>query len=119
MTVQVSARLSHPYVCLPLTTERAVVFMPIFFSKIITASPAATHISLSAYSLSSEYHTLEPSIRRVVHHNGQQDTTDDGLSSAVITVTRELLQEAVEHIRAALWETLGGEGGAGSPLREK
>ncbi|TNM89664.1 hypothetical protein fugu_003898 [Takifugu bimaculatus] len=56
---------------------------------------------------SSECHSLEPSIQRVVHHGGQQDAADDGSSSAVTTVTRELLQEAAEHIRAALWETLG------------
>lgn len=101
----------------PHNWKRSCVYAD--FSTIITASPAATHISLSAYSLSSEYHTLEPSIHRVLHHNGQQDAADDGPSSAVTTVTRELLQEAAEHIRAALWETLGGEGGTGSPLRGK
>ncbi|KAK2837207.1 hypothetical protein Q5P01_014419 [Channa striata] len=56
---------------------------------------------------SSEYPTLESSILRVVHHDGQQDAGDDGASSAVTTVTREILQEAAEHIRASLGETLG------------
>ncbi|KAM3610640.1 uncharacterized protein V6R79_006802 [Siganus canaliculatus] len=56
---------------------------------------------------SSEYHTLESSILRVVHHDGQRDTRDDGASSAVKTVAREILQEAAEHIGAALGETLG------------
>lgn len=88
-------------------------------STISATSPAATHISSSAPSLSSEHRTLETSIQRVVHHDGQQDAADDGPSSAVTTVTRELLQEAAEHVGAALWETLGGEGGAGSPLRGK
>ncbi|KAF3851134.1 hypothetical protein F7725_012906, partial [Dissostichus mawsoni] len=35
---------------------------------------------------SSEYHTLESSILRVVHHGGQQDAGDDRASSAVSTV---------------------------------
>ncbi|XP_071339160.1 uncharacterized protein [Trachinotus anak] len=56
---------------------------------------------------SSEYHTLESSILRVVHHDGQQDAADDGESSAVTTVAREILQEAAEHIRATLGEILG------------
>ncbi|XP_068559392.1 serine-rich adhesin for platelets-like isoform X3 [Cebidichthys violaceus] len=56
---------------------------------------------------SSEYHTLESSILRVVHQDRQQDAGDDGASSAVTTVTGEILQEAAEHIGAALGETLG------------
>nr|XP_046242084.1 uncharacterized protein LOC124057658 [Scatophagus argus] len=56
---------------------------------------------------SSEYHTLESSILRVVHHDGQRDAGDDGPSSAVTTITREILQEAAEHIRATLGEALG------------
>ncbi|XP_037633603.1 protein prune homolog 2-like isoform X3 [Sebastes umbrosus] len=56
---------------------------------------------------SYEYHTLESSIQRVVHHDGQQDAGDDGASSAVTTVAGEILQEAAEHIGAALGETLG------------
>ncbi|XP_056232593.1 uncharacterized protein LOC130169695 isoform X4 [Seriola aureovittata] len=56
---------------------------------------------------SSENHTLESSILRVVHHDGQQDAGDDGASSAVMTVAREILQEAAEHIRATLGEILG------------
>lgn len=52
---------------------------------------------------------------RVVHHERQQDAGDDGASSAVTTVTREILQEAAEHIGAALGEMLRGEGGAGAP----
>ncbi|XP_029019943.1 uncharacterized protein LOC114863216 isoform X3 [Betta splendens] len=56
---------------------------------------------------SSEYHTLESSVLRVVHRNGQQDAEDDGTSSAVATVAREILQDAAEHIRASLGETLG------------
>ncbi|KAM8760623.1 uncharacterized protein AB9X84_008646 isoform 9-T9 [Acanthopagrus schlegelii] len=55
---------------------------------------------------SSEYHTLESSILRVVHHDGQQDAGDDGASSAVTTVAREILQEAAEHVGAALGEIL-------------
>lgn len=70
---------------------------------------------MSSHSLSSEYHTLESSILGVAHRNGQQDAEDDGASSAVTTVAREILQEAAEHIRASLGETLGGEGGAGAP----
>lgn len=69
----------------------------------------------SSHTLSSEYHTLESSILRVVHHDWQQDADDDGASSAVTTVTRELLQEAADHIGAALGETLGGEEGTGTP----
>ncbi|XP_026199670.1 uncharacterized protein LOC113151062 isoform X2 [Anabas testudineus] len=56
---------------------------------------------------SSDYRTLESSILRVVHLNRQQDAEDDGASSAVTTVAREILQEAAEHIRASLGETLG------------
>ncbi|XP_069555508.1 uncharacterized protein [Brachyistius frenatus] len=56
---------------------------------------------------SSEYNTLESSILRVVHHDGQQDVGDDGALSAVTTVAREILQEAAEHITAALGEILG------------
>ncbi|XP_034547438.1 exopolyphosphatase PRUNE1 [Notolabrus celidotus] len=55
----------------------------------------------------SEYHTLQSSILRVVHHDGQQDAGDDGVQSAVTTVTREILQEAAEHVGAALGDTLG------------
>lgn len=85
---------------------------------IMAPSPAAIHFSftpLSSHPPSSEHHTLESSILRVVHHDGQQDTGDDGASSVVMTVAREILQEAAEHIRATLGETLGGEGGAGAP----
>ncbi|XP_077942696.1 uncharacterized protein LOC120830992 isoform X5 [Gasterosteus aculeatus] len=56
---------------------------------------------------SSEYHTLQSSILRVVHQDRQQDAGDDGASSAVTTVAGEILQEAAEHIGAALRETLG------------
>ncbi|KAM6931378.1 uncharacterized protein FYW49_003251 [Xenentodon cancila] len=56
---------------------------------------------------SSEYHTLESSILQVVHHDGQRDAGDDGALSVVTTVAREILQEAAEHIRAALGEVLG------------
>ncbi|XP_047448002.1 uncharacterized protein LOC125012220 isoform X2 [Mugil cephalus] len=56
---------------------------------------------------SSEYHTLESSVLQVVHHDGQRDAGDDGALSAVTTVTKEILQEAAEHIRAALGEILG------------
>ncbi|KAG7489448.1 hypothetical protein JOB18_012537 [Solea senegalensis] len=56
---------------------------------------------------SSENHALESSILRVVHHNGQQDTGDDGASFAVKTVAREIRQEAAEHIRPTLGKTLG------------
>ncbi|XP_022049344.2 protein prune homolog 2-like isoform X3 [Acanthochromis polyacanthus] len=56
---------------------------------------------------SSEYHTLESSILQVVHHDGQQGAGDDGALSVVTTVTGEILQEAAEHIRAALGEILG------------
>lgn len=73
---------------------------------------------MSSHPPSSEYHTLESSILRVVHHDGQQDAGDDGASSVVTTVAREILQEAVEHIRATLGELLGGEGGTGTPQGE-
>lgn len=63
----------------------------------------------SPRSPSSEYHALEPGVLRVVHHDGQRDAEDDGASSAVATVTRELLQEAAEHVGAELGESLGGE----------
>lgn len=86
-------------------------------SLLLPLQPNLLH-PLSSYSPSAEHHTLESSIRRVVHHDGQQDAADDGTSSAVTTVTREILQEAAEHIRAALGETLRGEGGAGAPLGE-
>ncbi|XP_030592802.1 protein prune homolog 2-like [Archocentrus centrarchus] len=56
---------------------------------------------------SSEFHTLESSIQRVVYHDGQQDAGDDGVLSTVTTVTIEILQEAAEHIRATLGEILG------------
>ncbi|XP_063753199.1 protein prune homolog 2-like isoform X3 [Eleginops maclovinus] len=56
---------------------------------------------------SSEYHTLESSVLRVVHRDGQQDAGDDRASSVVSTVAGEILQEASEHIGAALGETLG------------
>ncbi|AWP07196.1 putative protein prune -like 2 isoform 4 [Scophthalmus maximus] len=56
---------------------------------------------------SSEYHALESSILRVVHHDGQQDTGDDAALSAVTTVAREIRQEAAEHIRATLGKSLG------------
>uniref|UniRef100_A0A3Q3CMP9 Prune homolog 2 with BCH domain n=1 Tax=Haplochromis burtoni TaxID=8153 RepID=A0A3Q3CMP9_HAPBU len=56
---------------------------------------------------SSECRTLESSIQRVVYHDGQQDAGDDGALSAVTTVTKEILQEAAEHIRATLGEILG------------
>lgn len=81
-------------------------------SPLLPLQPPISPSPTSSPSPSSEYHTLEPSILRVVHHDGQQD---DGASSAVTTVTRELLQEAAEHIGAALGETLGGEGGTGTP----
>ncbi|XP_029295066.1 uncharacterized protein LOC115013169 isoform X2 [Cottoperca gobio] len=56
---------------------------------------------------SSEYQTLESSILRVVHHDGQQDAGDDRASSVVTRVAGEILQEAAEHVGAALGETLG------------
>ncbi|XP_041643367.1 protein prune homolog 2-like [Cheilinus undulatus] len=54
----------------------------------------------------SEFGALESSVLRVVHHDGQRDAQDDGASSAVTTVAREILQEAAEHVGAALGETL-------------
>ena len=86
-----------------------------------SSPPVAIHISFthpSSLPHSSEYHTLESNILRVVHHDGQQDAGDDGASSAVTTVAREILQEAAEHIRATLGEALGGEGGIGAPQGE-
>uniref|UniRef100_A0A087YKA2 Uncharacterized protein n=3 Tax=Poecilia TaxID=8080 RepID=A0A087YKA2_POEFO len=56
---------------------------------------------------SSEYHTVESSVLRVVHQDGQQDAADDGAMSALTTVAREILQDAVEQSRAALGELLG------------
>ncbi|XP_038162389.1 uncharacterized protein LOC119797393 isoform X1 [Cyprinodon tularosa] len=55
---------------------------------------------------SSEYHTLESSILRVVHQDGQRDAVDDGALSALTTVAREILQEAAEQSRAPLRELL-------------
>ncbi|XP_041854507.1 protein prune homolog 2-like isoform X4 [Melanotaenia boesemani] len=55
---------------------------------------------------SSEHHTLESSILQVVHHDKLQDAENGGALSAVTTVTREILQEAAEHIRAALGDVL-------------
>lgn len=66
-------------------------------------------------SSSSEFHTLESSIQRVVYHDGQQDAGDDGVLSTVTTVTIEILQEAAEHIRATLGEILGGERSTAPP----
>lgn len=68
------------------------------------------------FSPSSEYRTLQSSILQVVHHGGQREAGDDGALSTVTTVAREILQEAAEHIRAALGEVLGGEGGGGALL---
>ncbi|MED6283140.1 hypothetical protein CHARACLAT_005739 [Characodon lateralis] len=62
----------------------------------------------------SEYHTLESSILRVVHQDGQWDAANDGALSAVTTVAREILQEAAEQDRAALGELLGGKGAKGT-----
>nr|XP_020458113.1 uncharacterized protein LOC109961556 isoform X2 [Monopterus albus] len=56
---------------------------------------------------SSEHRTLESCILRVVYHDRQQDTADDRAVSAVAAVTREILQEAAEHIGPALRENLG------------
>ncbi|XP_024131502.1 protein prune homolog 2 isoform X1 [Oryzias melastigma] len=56
---------------------------------------------------SSEYHILESSIRQVVHQNVRRDAGGDGRLSAVTTVARKILQEAAEHISAALREVLG------------
>lgn len=68
--------------------------------------------------LSSEYQALKSGVLRVVHHGGQRDAGDDVAASAVTAVAGEILQEAAEHVGAALRETLGGEGGASSsPLR--
>ncbi|XP_077456463.1 uncharacterized protein LOC144074130 isoform X5 [Stigmatopora argus] len=55
---------------------------------------------------SSELHTLDSSILRVVHHH---DDDDDicGMKSAAVTVATELLQEAPERVGAALRESLG------------
>lgn len=50
----------------------------------------------------------------MVYHDGQQDAGDDGALSAVTTVTKEILQEAAEHIRATLGEILGGERSTGA-----
>ncbi|KAM9743069.1 uncharacterized protein ACNS7B_010702 isoform 1-T1 [Menidia menidia] len=54
---------------------------------------------------SSEYHSLESSILQVVHRDGQQDG-EDGALSVVTMVAKEILQEAAEHVRAALGEVL-------------
>ncbi|XP_061789295.1 uncharacterized protein [Nerophis lumbriciformis] len=52
---------------------------------------------------SAELRIFESSVLRVVHPDGG----DDGPASAVMTVARELLQEAPEHVGAALRESLG------------
>lgn len=103
-------------VCSSLMTQRGVVFMQMPHNhRSFPCSHPYLLVPPSPPSPSSEYHTLESSILRVVHHDGQQDAGDDGASSAVTTVAREILQEAAEHIGAALGETLRGEGGAGNP----
>ncbi|XP_077570505.1 uncharacterized protein LOC144195040 isoform X3 [Stigmatopora nigra] len=57
---------------------------------------------------SSELHTLDSSILRVVHHHDDDDDDDIcGLKSAAVTVATELLQEAPERVGAALRESLG------------
>ena len=103
-------------VCSSLMTQRGVVFMQMPHNhRSFPCSHPYLLVPPSPPSLSSEYHTLESSILRVVHHDGQQDAGDDGASSAVTTVAREILQEAAEHVGAALGEILRGEGGAGNP----
>lgn len=84
-------------------------------SSLLALQPSISPSPPSSDSPSSEYHTLESSILRVVHHDRQRDAGDDGASSVVTTVAREILQEAPEHIGVALGETLGGERGAGAP----
>lgn len=100
-------------VCVRLTVRGVVLFKHL---TIIPPSPAAnfSHHVLTL-SPSSENHILESSILRVVHHDRQQDAGGDVASSAVMTVATEILQEAPEHIGAALRETLRGEGGADAP----
>ncbi|KAM8866662.1 uncharacterized protein ACB058_007471 isoform 1-T1 [Synchiropus picturatus] len=56
---------------------------------------------------SSEYHSLESSIVRVVHNNRQLDAAHDGAPSALAVVAKEILQDPPECIAAALRETLG------------
>nr|XP_057926425.1 protein prune homolog 2-like isoform X2 [Doryrhamphus excisus] len=56
---------------------------------------------------SNERHIFVASILRVVHHDSERDAGADGPASAVMTVARELLQEAPEHIGAPLRESLG------------
>lgn len=93
--------LFFPRMCSSLMTQRGVVFMQMHGNQHSLPPPPR--------SPSSEYHALEPGVLRVVHHDGQRDAEDDGVSSAVATVTRELLQEAAEHVGAELGESLGGE----------
>lgn len=52
----------------------------------------------------------------MVHQKVQRDAGGDGGLSAVTTVARKILQEAAEHISAALREVLGGEGGTAALL---
>lgn len=104
-------------VCSSLMTLRGVIFMQMPGNRCIL--PCSLSCALHhnpPRSPSSEYHALESSVLRVVHLDGQRDAGDDGAaSSALTTVAREILQEATEHVGAALAEALGGEGGAGTP----
>uniref|UniRef100_A0A8C6TW31 Uncharacterized protein n=1 Tax=Neogobius melanostomus TaxID=47308 RepID=A0A8C6TW31_9GOBI len=53
---------------------------------------------------SPECRALKSSVRRVVHVRGQRDAEED---EALTTVAGEILQEAAEHVGAALGEALG------------
>lgn len=108
--------LFYPRVCSSLMTQRGVVFMQMRGNQHslprghpLFQSPFNPPPLLSSSPPSAEYHALQPGVLRVVHHDGQRDAEDDGASSAVATVTRELLQEAAEHVGAELGESLGGE----------
>lgn len=101
---------------IPYDPKESCIYANAPQSSLLPQQPSASPLPhLLPPSPSSEYRTLESSILQVVHHDGQRDAGDDGALSAVTTVTREILQEAAEHIRAALGEILGGEGGAGAP----
>lgn len=104
-------------VCLSLRVRGIILFILIktitklsHYHFFIPQQPFPPSSPVSSSSLRSEYHILESSIRQVVHQNVRRDAGGDGRLSAVTTVARKILQEAAEHISAALREVLGGEG---------
>lgn len=95
---------------------KKITFTVYKLPKIANFFPAAARILFTVlFSPSSERRTLESSILRVVHHGRQRDAVHDGALSVLMTVAREILQEAAEQSRAALGEALVGERGTDPP----